>query len=166
MSSAAVKILLIEDDVEDARLALRHLSAMRDRFTISHAESIDSARQQLAQETPDLVLLDLGLPDGVGTQNVAAIRSSLPQVPIIVLSGWDEAFTTSLRKAGADDFLPKVALNETLLVKTIEFALERAALVARIEELENYEGPRNESPATCTPTAAPTPDPADKFDGS
>ena len=99
------RIVLIEDDVEIRRLAASALSAA--------GHDVESADQALAglelavKGEPDLVLLDLGLPDIDGTELLRMIRA-VSQVPVIVITarGADETVVATL-DAGADDFVTK-----------------------------------------------------------
>lgn len=99
------RIVLIEDDIEIRRLAANALAAQG-----HDVESADRALDglELAVKTdPDLVLLDLGLPDVDGTELLRMIRA-VSQVPVIVITarGADETVVATL-DAGADDYLVK-----------------------------------------------------------
>ena len=99
------RIVLIEDDIEIRRLAA---NALADQG--HDVESADRALDglELAVKTnPDLVLLDLGLPDVDGTELLRMIRA-VSQVPVIVITarGADETVVATL-DAGADDYLVK-----------------------------------------------------------
>ncbi|HSM43552.1 MAG TPA: response regulator transcription factor [Acidimicrobiia bacterium] len=99
------RIVLIEDDVEIRRLAAKALADQG-----HDVESADRALDglELAVKTdPDLVLLDLGLPDVDGTELLRMIRA-VSQVPVIVITarGADETVVATL-DAGADDYLVK-----------------------------------------------------------
>lgn len=99
------RIVLIEDDVDIRRLAA---SALAD-----NGHDVDSADRALAglelvvKSDPDLVLLDLGLPDVDGSELLRMIRA-VSQVPVIVITarGADEVVVATL-DAGADDYLVK-----------------------------------------------------------
>ncbi|HUG09206.1 MAG TPA: response regulator transcription factor [Acidimicrobiia bacterium] len=99
------RIVLIEDDVEIRRLAAAALAEQG-----HDVESADRALDglELAVKTdPDLVLLDLGLPDVDGTELLRMIRA-VSQVPVIVITarGADETVVATL-DSGADDYLVK-----------------------------------------------------------
>ncbi len=99
------KIVLIEDDVEIRRLAARALA--------ERGHDVESADQALAglqlavKGDPDLVLMDLGLPDIDGTELLRMIRA-VSTVPVIVITarGADDTVVATLA-AGADDYLVK-----------------------------------------------------------
>lgn len=99
------RIVLIEDDVEIRRLAAEALSGQG-----HDVESADRALDGLelaVQGSPDLVVLDLGLPDIDGTELLRMIRA-VSQVPVIVITarGADETVVATL-DSGADDYLVK-----------------------------------------------------------
>lgn len=99
------RIVLIEDDVEIRRLAATALAEQG-----HDVESADRALEGLelaVRGDPDLVLLDLGLPDVDGTELLKMIRA-VSQVPVIVITarGADETVVATL-DSGADDYLVK-----------------------------------------------------------
>ena len=99
------RIVLIEDDVEIRRLAADALSEQG-----HDVESADRALEGLeltVKGSPDLVVLDLGLPDIDGTELLRMIRA-VSQVPVIVITarGADETVVATL-DSGADDYLVK-----------------------------------------------------------
>jgi DNA-binding response OmpR family regulator len=99
------RIVLIEDDVEIRRLAAGALSEQG-----HDVESADRALDGLelaVKGSPDLVVLDLGLPDIDGTELLRMIRA-VSQVPVIVITarGADETVVSTL-DSGADDYLVK-----------------------------------------------------------
>ena len=83
----AGRILIVDDEVPIRRLLRTTLSAQR--FEVVEAGNAAAALTQLQQEPPDLVLLDLGLPDRDGLDLLRDIRA-LSEVPVIVLSSRDQ----------------------------------------------------------------------------
>ncbi len=107
-----MRILLVEDDRE-LRQTLRDALAVEGHALRCAASLADARAQwQHAEQTdptqrPDLILLDLGLPDGEGAELLTLIRQQR-QVPVIVLSARaDEPGKIALLDAGADDYLVK-----------------------------------------------------------
>src|SRR6185295_3326914 len=98
-------ILFIEDD---ATIAMGvEYSLKQDGFQVSLAYRLEEARELLKCSTFDLVLLDLGLPDGSGYQLCKEIRAA-GDTPIIILSARDEEASIVLGlDLGADDYLTK-----------------------------------------------------------
>ncbi|HJS72220.1 MAG TPA: response regulator transcription factor [Acidimicrobiia bacterium] len=98
-------IVLIEDDVEIRRLAASALSEVG--HDVESADRAMAGLELAVRGHPDLVILDLGLPDIDGTELLRMIRA-VSQVPVIVITarGADETVVTTL-DAGADDYLVK-----------------------------------------------------------
>jgi two-component system, OmpR family, KDP operon response regulator KdpE len=105
MTGSSTKVLVIEDDRLIRRL-LRSVLPPRG-FAISEAESGAAALESLDHDTPDLIILDLGLPDTSGLGLLRHIRSS-SNIPIVVLS-YTGAVTTKVEalEGGASDYVTK-----------------------------------------------------------
>jgi len=105
MNMHTTKILLVEDD---RRIRIEVMEAMRAAsFDVETAVSVKGAREMLEREF-DLVLLDLGLPDGDGLDVCREIRGGGRGVPILILTARDEP-THRVRglEVGADDYVVK-----------------------------------------------------------
>ena len=124
MSNAPV-VLLIEDEPQVRRFLRSALGA-----TDLHLVEAATAREGLAHAAghrPDVILLDLGLPDGDGIDLTRRIRE-WSTVPIVVISArGQEADKVAALDAGADDYLTKPFGTEELLAR-IRVALRHAAL--------------------------------------
>jgi DNA-binding response OmpR family regulator len=103
--AAVAKIVLIEDDVEIRRLVARALSEQG--HDVESAAMAMEGLQLTVKGAPDLVVMDLGLPDLDGTELLRMIRS-VSEVPIIIITarGADDVVVKTL-DAGADDYLTK-----------------------------------------------------------
>jgi DNA-binding response OmpR family regulator len=98
-------VLIIEDDPTIRAALIRALNDLP-HVTTSAATAMDGLRQVVGSR-PDVVLLDLGLPDLDGSALLAMMRA-VSQVPVIVISARDdEKSIVSLLDAGADDYLVK-----------------------------------------------------------
>jgi two-component system response regulator QseB len=109
-----MKVLLLEDDLDlgnGVRIALSDQG-----FEVVWLRRLDDGLAALADPGYDMVLLDLGLPDGDGLELLAALRREKRKLPVLILSARD-ALTDRLRGLddGADDYLVKpFALAELL----------------------------------------------------
>src|ERR1700733_11766384 len=105
MTSPSTKILIVEDDRLIRRLLRASLSPRG--FVITEAETGAAALDLLKNDSPDLIVLDLGLPDMNGLGLLRHIRST-SNVPIVVLS-YTGAVTTKVEalEGGASDFVTK-----------------------------------------------------------
>lgn len=92
---------------------------LRETWGMPGIEQADSLAEGLRVLTTasriDLVLLDLNLPDTIGTSGIETLRQRFPRVPVMVLSGSaDRATVDRCLRAGASGFLPKTASGERL----------------------------------------------------
>ncbi|MGO9377018.1 MAG: PAS domain S-box protein [Dissulfurispiraceae bacterium] len=126
MSNVIFKILLIEDSTEDAELIQEMLDVPGDTHSIRRADRLSVGSNLLEEDTFDVILLDLGLPDSVGLESLARIRNQKPELPIIVLTGLsDEALAVKAISRGAQDYLVKGNFDADSLCRAIRYAIER-----------------------------------------
>lgn len=101
-------ILLVEDYADSARLIMRALKSHG--YRLLHAPDGESGLQMAIEERPDLILLDLGLPDVEG-QTLAALIKSLPElasVPLIAVTAWPSDTAEPMARAyGCDGYISK-----------------------------------------------------------
>ena len=110
-----IRVLYIEDD--PASTALVRISLDRDdssEFELESVETLAEAREYIAKRTPDVVLLDLGLPDSQDLESVSTVRALAPEMPIVVLTAhsYSEMRIAALHH-GADEFLEKENSTES-----------------------------------------------------
>lgn len=99
-------LLLIDDDVELSELLSSWLQ--QEGFLVTACHDGRSARQQLSQQAPDAVVLDVMLPDGSGLELLKQLRSEHPELPVLMLSARGEPLDRILGlELGADDYLAK-----------------------------------------------------------
>ena len=91
MKEQPIKVLLVEDNPGDARLVQETLAEVdTPEFELTHVERLSQARQRLAEEQFDVVLLDLVLPDKPRMGSLIEIHDQASRVPIVVLTGLDD----------------------------------------------------------------------------
>jgi two-component system, OmpR family, KDP operon response regulator KdpE len=99
------QLLLVEDDAEIRRGLIRALSELGHAVT-AVATGLDALRD-IVEKRPDLVVLDLGLPDIDGGELLRMVRA-VSQVPVVVATARsDEAVIVQLLERGADDYVIK-----------------------------------------------------------
>jgi len=127
MSTERIKVLLVEDNLGDAGLLYEALEeAAPEQFDMTHVRRLSEALEYLWEETCDVVLLDLGLPDSHGLDTLVVTRAQAPNVPIVVLTGFqDEALAVEALKGGAQDYLVKGQVDGKLLGRTMRYAIVR-----------------------------------------
>jgi two-component system cell cycle response regulator len=139
---SAMAILVVEDDAGDFGLIKAYVKkaapGLGDKlapvvWVRTLADAIDAVRQR----KPDVVLLDLSLPDSSGLATVQAMRAALPDAPIIVLTGLDDnSLAIAALEAGAQDYLVKGHFDHDTLERAVRHALVRQKLESRLRLFE------------------------------
>ncbi len=114
---APVATLLAIDDDPDIRKVLKANLELHG-FALLTADSLAAARVLLADQRPDLVLLDLMLPDGDGLEFCCTLKSRYPNLPVIMLSAKDKVSDKVIGfELGADDYMVKPFETSELLAR-------------------------------------------------
>jgi signal transduction histidine kinase len=130
MNKKPLQVLLVEDNANDA-LLLRDMFGKQpgDSFELSHLTHMGDAEARLAKGGIDIVLLDMGLPDGHGLETLRRARAADPEVVMIVMTGLeDEALAAEAMKEGAQDYLIKGQIENRALPRALRHAMERQRL--------------------------------------
>ena len=123
MLIAMARILLVEDDADIRRLVADSMSRLG--HDVISASSAMEGLQAAVSEAPDLVVLDLGLPDVDGSELLRMLRA-VSAVPVVVATArGDDASVVQLLDAGADDYLVK-PYSTTQLEARVRAVLRRA----------------------------------------
>jgi signal transduction histidine kinase len=132
-----IRILLVEDNPGDARLLQEILiEAPSLEADLERVDRLEAAEARLGEFAPDVVLLDLSLPDAHGMTTVTRALQAAPDVPIIVLTGLDdEELALHAVQSGAQDYLVKGQVDPVLLARAIRYAIERKQLDRERESL-------------------------------
>jgi signal transduction histidine kinase len=132
-----IRILLVEDDDGDARLVRELLTdAAGSRFELDRVSSLTEAVGRCARGRPDVVLLDLQLPDAQGLAAFEHLQRHVEDVPLIVLTGLtDEAAAEYAVAHGAQDYLLKGELDPRTLWRAIRYALDRYRIIREMRGL-------------------------------
>jgi DNA-binding NtrC family response regulator len=136
MDAKHIIVLLIEDDDDDALLIQKALAgAMKVPYVLRHVDGLSRGMECLAGGGIDVVLLDLGLPDGRGLSTFSVLHKQSPDVPVIVLTGHDdEELAIEAVQKGAQDYLVKGRVDGGLLGRSIRYAIERQKLSTQLKQ--------------------------------
>ena len=154
-------VLLVEDDPAIARSVVYTLE--RDGLGVTHCLQLLDARRQMDLRTPDILILDIGLPDGSGLDWCRQLRSSPAScnLPILILSAQGEEIDRVLGlELGADDYVTKpfsprelLARVRSMLRRSRMLPAEPAATVSSAVFVMDAEGQRvslNHQPLSLT----------------
>jgi two-component system KDP operon response regulator KdpE len=125
MSDPGATVLVVDDEPQIVRALRINLNARGYKVITAHDGT--AALKAVAETKPDVVVLDLGLPDLDGTEVIAGLRG-WTTVPIIVLSArGDSADKVQALDAGADDYVTKPFGMDELLAR-LRAAVRRSAV--------------------------------------
>ncbi|MDJ0704253.1 MAG: ATP-binding protein [Leptolyngbyaceae cyanobacterium MO_188.B28] len=127
MDDSCIHVLLVEDNPGDAFQVEHFLNlTLLNQFHLIHVEQLKAAAYRLVEENFDIILLDLGLPDSLGLEALTAIKTQVPHIPVVILTGLgDEELAFQAVRQGAQDYLVKGQVTAEVLVRTIRYAIER-----------------------------------------
>ncbi|HET6795243.1 MAG TPA: EAL domain-containing protein [Acidimicrobiales bacterium] len=128
------RILVVEDE-DDSFHLLRSLLSPNGGSTgweVVRAGSLHEARRALVGGEVACSLVDLGLPDSSSLDTVVELLTVSPDQPLVVVTGSARSLGVEAVRLGAQDYLVKSTLSREILDRTIEYAIERARVEARL----------------------------------
>lgn len=147
-------IVVIEDNAENARLAAKLLRHAGHEVII--AEDGEVGLTTVFEHRPDLVLIDLGLPDIDGQTVVGLVRQQpeLKSVPLIAFTAWPEDTAHTMARAyGCDGIITKPMNTRTFVQQIADYMAEKRAALAKMAEATPEPSASQVTPA---PSAAPS----------
>ncbi len=124
------RILLVEDETVFAKAVKKHLE--RAKYKVDLAGDLATAREHYKNNSPDLVLLDMRLPDGSGLDLLSEIKSSITNTSVLVMSAYGQLEdAVSAMKLGASDYLKKPIDLEELIIN-VEKVLDKSELTQKL----------------------------------
>lgn len=138
-------ILLIEDNPVDVLLFEQYIdNSELSGARITAAVDLKEAILEIQQQRFDVIILDLSLPDGRGKDTLHYAQKVFAGFPVIVLSGTDDlALAKASVQSGIQDYLVKGSIDETLLGRAINYAIERNKLMSEKTAAEHHLIERN-----------------------
>jgi len=131
---APIRVLLVDDNEAFLDSAVRFLSQDADIEIVGSALCGDEALKQASRLTPDLVLMDLAMPDMSGLEATRAIKALLQKPRVVILTLHDNAeYRAAAKAVGADGFIAKSEFGTAL----------RGQIHSMFPELAHPKGGRN-----------------------
>ncbi|MFA5140883.1 MAG: ATP-binding protein [Elusimicrobiota bacterium] len=129
---------MIEDDPVSGRLVELALAGERScAFSVCWAQSLAEGLKRLSECEPDVVVLDLGLPDSKGLDTFLKVSEVAREAPVVIFTeSTDESLATEAVRRGAQDYLVKGPVETYLLVRALRYAVERRRARARVEQMK------------------------------
>ena len=141
--SAALKILIVDDAESDRVSYTRYLQADSGRsYQITEAETLEDGLELWRSQQPDVVLLDINLPDGDGLEFLEAIGNDqlINKLPVIMLTGQgDERIAVRAMKLGAADYLVKNDVTSVSLLTCIAQVQENNLLIQQLRRSQQQQ---------------------------
>ena len=137
ITNRPIHVLLVEDNREHSELLARLLAASEyPQFSVASEGTLSAGIARIADRVPDIVLLDLSLPDSAGVDTFRRMNAAAPAVPIVILSGAaDVTSSIEMVQEGAQDYLVKGHVDTHLLLRSIQYAIERKGSQSAAERL-------------------------------
>ena len=123
----ALRVLYVEDDALDADLTQRALAAAQPPVQVQRVATVAEARERLSEGLrPDLLLVDMKLPDGNGMELLRVVRDAGLPLPVVMLTGsGDESTVVAALRGGADDYVVKSHVHLERLAERLHDACRR-----------------------------------------
>ena len=134
--SQDIKVLLIEDNLAEARLLKEILKGNEKKeFHLVNVSRLSEAISLLQQTNFDVILLDLTLPDSQGLESLAPLLITAPKLPIVVLTNTnDDNLALAALRQGAQDYLIKREVSLEILTRSLCYAIERKQMEEALRE--------------------------------
>jgi len=149
-NTRSLKVLLVDDDRGDYELLAEYLSETPGEFQLEWSSSLKDGMARLAASRPDVLLLDLHLPDSHGLDTFFKLESESAELPIVIVTGMDDdGSAIEAVRRGAQDYLVKGRITAKMLPTALRYAVERhrltrqrgrAALMDTLTGLYNRDG--------------------------
>ena len=134
-------VLLVENNATDAFILESLLADIpNSTFYVKHVTELSEAQSVCENEKPDVILLDISLPDAQGLNSIKELKSVAADSPILVISGNKDPDITDLAvQAGAYNLLRKGEYSSEHLGKTIRYAIDGKQSKSELKHLANFD---------------------------
>jgi two-component system cell cycle response regulator len=136
INGVPIRILLVGEAKDACQLRGLLDSEGSVQFLIAHVADLDLAAERLSSDTADVLLVDMGSKQRLGSAYVQAARAVAPDTPMVVLAeAEDELLAVEALRQGVQDFLDKQHLDRLALVRALRYSIERHRLQKNLQNL-------------------------------
>ncbi len=129
-------VYLLEDNFDDVYLLKQLLANDKSiNYSILETDSLQGLHKLIDGLIPDILLIDLNIPESRGLETLLEVKKFGINIPIIVLTGNDDELGVKAIQLGAQDYLLKAEITASSLKRAIHFARERLVLLTALEQL-------------------------------
>ncbi len=126
---------MVEDNPADRNIIRVSLSESPHQYKLECAERLSEGLEKLGKQRPDVLLLDLNLPDSQGSDTFQKVIDRAPHVPILVLTGNDDDYLAlEAVRRGAQDYILKAQIDTHMLTRAMSYAIERHQVIMALRE--------------------------------
>lgn len=120
-------VLVVEDHTTDFELLRQRLYRSDPSIILTHVKCVADAVKALSQQSFDLLITDLELPDSIGLGTIHRLRKHANDLPIVVYSGNEDAdLAMEAVRQGAHDYIPKQPPKGELMTRCLKYAIQRS----------------------------------------
>ena len=124
MEDDRIKVLVIEDNPDYAFL-IQEMLAEAGLFDLEFADRLSGGMERLSRGGINAVILDLSLPDSRGLDTFVKAHALAPDIPIVILTAFDDSIAGKAMEEGAEGYLLKSQIDGDTLGGSIRRAVER-----------------------------------------
>jgi diguanylate cyclase (GGDEF)-like protein len=130
-----LSVLLVDDDPDIHYLVDQYLEEREDIFSLTGVHSLTGAFEIVRRKMPDVVILDLSLPESRGLSTLENFRKQVLDVPVVVLTSLDdESAALEAVQKGAQDYLVKGHVTSRMLIQVLRYAVERHRTIGQTQQ--------------------------------
>jgi DNA-binding NarL/FixJ family response regulator len=136
---ADINILILEDNQDDFFLLKETIESSEEiNSKIIHADRLEKSIQTAENQTIDIAVIDLNIPDSFGLETFESFHDRFPHIPTVIMTGVNDFETAiSAVQKGAQDYLEKGEVSSSEIIRTLRYALERHELIANLERTKD-----------------------------
>jgi diguanylate cyclase (GGDEF)-like protein len=138
------RLLLIEDNLGDARLIQEYLGGGDGKYVLDTSDTVADGVKKLRMRGYDVILANLSLPDSDGLLSVYMLTDAAPHTPIVVVTGNDDPTLAVMAvREGAQEYLLKDKINKPMLERVLQYSIERHGQLSQLKHMAYHDNLTN-----------------------